>query len=114
MSLGRDRVKHQGDVAPPALIAGIHRPEQAGEHHDDPRQVVGNHVGAHLAGLLGATRKATQGVVQIGGDVGCQRTGLARYREHVVFARAQRHGRLDQVSEAAQRVVGVEYPLDDR
>ena len=62
----RYRVQHQRDVATPAMVVGVHRPQDAVQHRDYPWQVSGHQVGPHDAGLLAATGEVVERVVQSG------------------------------------------------
>ena len=84
------------------------------QHRDHPRQVSGGQIGPHHAGSLAALSKVPEGLVQPGRDVGRQGPGSARGRQQIVFARAQRYRRIEQLGQTRQGVSGAADGLDRR
>ena len=58
---GRYRVEQQGDVAPPAVGARVHREQHAVQHCDEARQVLGDQVCTYDAGLLPSAGELAEG-----------------------------------------------------
>src|ERR1700678_4358129 len=64
--IGGYRVHHERDVATPTVAAGIHRPQHAVQHGDQPRQVFWRQVGPDDTGSLATLGEVRERLIQGG------------------------------------------------